>query len=470
MDDLKQAFDIMAGKSLPLTRLWRYYDGDHPIAFTNNKLHEVVPNGVVFSKNYCQVVCNATRDRLNIQTFDYTAEGEDDAIEEAMKRLWSGVLRKVATPAHISTLVTGEGYVIAWPDSIGAVKAYYHDPRQVVCLYDGEDPDLMTMAAKQWCANKKQYINLYYTDRIEHYEAPHAAQTSNAFQLVGTDANPSGVIPVFHFRLDARRETGELTQGVLSLQDAMNKLLNDMMVSSEYSAFPQRWGIGNWANGNVGVGAGTMALFPGSAQGDQPAAVGTFATTDPANYLTPIDNLAHSMAVLSATPKHFLTGASGEPSGEALQAMEAPLIAKVLGYQQVLSQTWADLMAFCLSVEGWWFVQARDLEVIWADPHTLQPYSQAQTRKTNTEAGIPIKNQLRDEGWTDEQLEQLEEDQQDQTMATTPQPSPVLMQRANIAPKPMTQDEAAPRFEDVVETPDMAGELARTGAIARAVK
>lgn len=397
--DLKLCFDAMQGKQMQHSLCWRYYDGDHPIRFINPKFDQVVPNGTVFKKNWCQVIINATRDRLKVQ--EWGAESETDALDD----IWRKVLKRCAPDVHVSALTTGEAYVVAWPDAQGMPKAYYHDPRQAHALYDDNDPHTMRVACKRWVDGKKHRLNLYYPDRIEHYVALSEPSVHTAYTLESSETNPYGVIPVFHFRTNRRTLTGELTSGVLSLQDGMNKLLNDMMVSSEFCSFPQRWGIGQWETGEkLPIGPATILKIPAAESGEQPASVGTFATTDPGNYLEPIDSLADAMAVLSATPKHYFTGQGANLSGEALQAMEAPLIAKVELYQDILGEEWTRLMAFCAGME------TEDIECVWQPPHTVQPQSQASTRLTNTQAGIPIINLLRDEGWSDEQLQQLIED------------------------------------------------------------
>ena len=95
----------------------------------------------------------------------------------------------------------------------------------------------------------------------------------------------------------------------------------------------------------------------------------------------------------------------GDPSGEALIAMEAPLNRLVTRLQNTLAPTWRDLGAFLLLLAG---VPVPSRE-IWAqyDPsETVQPRTMAEITKTLVEAGRPLINVLRDDGWTDEDIEQ----------------------------------------------------------------
>lgn len=466
-NDLKLCYDAIEAKRRAHETRWRYYHGDHPIAFVNPRIGEVIKSGVVFKKNWCQVIINTSRDKLKIQQWNHEA----DATGKAMGKLWTRVLKRSATDIHIGALTTGESYLLAWPDKQGKPKAYYHDPRMVHVCYDDDDPQTPRVACKRWMRKEGEseihWINLYYPDVIEHYVATGAPSSWRSFQPTDNPAerNPYGVIPVFHFRLSERECVGELTVGVLSIQDALNKLLNDMMVASEYSSFNQRWAIGNFEEGPIDIGPGTLLKIPPSPQGEQPASLGAFPATAPANYLEPLGALTNDMSALSGTPRHYFEGQGANISGEALQAMEGPLVAKLELFQQSLGQTWAEAMAFVMAIDRQ-SIDAEDIEVIWQDPHTVQPMTQASTRLTNTQAGIPIKNQLRDEGWTEEQLDQLEEDQQAQAVATAPPAAPPGPPGSG---KPATIDEAAPKFNGAVKTPDIAGKLAESGALARAL-
>jgi hypothetical protein len=463
MTDLKMCYEAIAAKNTGHRTRWRYYEGDHPIAFLNDKFHEVIKNSVVFKKNWCQVIINTSRDRMKVQEWS----AEDEGTAEAMGKIWNRALKRTATDITVSALTTGEGYLVAWPGKDGRAKAYYHDPRQMHVIYEEDDPDTPRVACKVWRSEteKATYLNLYYADRIEHYRANSAdVHAHTAFQPTANpvEGNPYGAIPVFQFRPQRRVMEGELTRGVLSLQDALNKLLNDMMVTSEFASFNQRWAIGNFdSDGPLPIGPGTTVTLPPGVEGEQPVSTGVYPASNPENYLKAIGALTNDMAAISGTPRHYFEGQGANISGEALHTMEGPLIAKVEQYQQAFGETWADVMAFCLAVEGA-RVDRDAIECVWADPHTVQPQSRATTRKINVEAGIPIINQLRDEGWTEEQIEQLQQD----ALAMQPPPAPTA---PPLPPRVSDPEDAAPRFDAIVQTPDIAGALASSGAITRAL-
>ena len=67
------------------------------------------------------------------------------------------------------------------------------------------------------------------------------------WQQVDEIDNPLGVVPLVPMLNNADTLGGASSevQAILPLQDAVNKLLADMMIAREYSSFRQRWGPGS---------------------------------------------------------------------------------------------------------------------------------------------------------------------------------------------------------------------------------
>jgi hypothetical protein len=306
--------------------------------------------------------------------------------------------------------------VIVWPnEETNAVEAYYNDPLTCHVFYEAANPRAKRMACKWWEGEEgERRLTLYYPDRLEYY-----ASTVNADQVSSAAAfrpaeppsapNPYGEIPVFHLRRSRRSVESEISN-VLPLQDAVNKLLADMMVAAEFGAFRQRWIISNTDTKALKNAPNEIWQIPagdGMGQGSQ---LGEFGQTDLNVYLNAMDKLATSIAVISRTPKHyFYGGQGGDPSGEALIVMEAPLTHKVGTYIERFSHVWRDVMRFMLKVDGTQ-VDEQAIEPRFEEPDTIQPYTQAQIRQTNGSAGIPLRTQLRREGWSEEELEAMDED------------------------------------------------------------
>ena len=221
--DVKLCLDALAAKKNERAKRWNYYDGEHPLVYASDKLNQVFRQQVVFVQNWCEVIVNATLDRLKFRAFDC---GTNNVAKETLEKMWRNTLRKQAQNVHKAVAVTGEGYVIAWPDKeTSKPQAFYHDPRTAHVLYEDDDPTKKRVGCKLWVRKNEQgknfrFLNLYYTDRIEHYVGTSTStngitiggEGASKFKLIGNgvEMHQHNIIPVFHFRRDDRAVVGEL--------------------------------------------------------------------------------------------------------------------------------------------------------------------------------------------------------------------------------------------------------------------
>ena len=429
--DLKLAYETLSGKQSHHQQRWNYYEGNQPLKWSVDRLSKVFNRDVKtkqgwFVQNWCAVIVDSVLDRLSLERLTVAEEdGLTDDLDTVFKE--SG-LDIDAGDIHKDVVLTGEGYIIAWRDEeTGEIEAYHNDSRQVHMFYDEANPRLARLAAKWWDDSKGHtHITLYYPERLEYWKRnkPTSKIDSAEFKPADWDSertsadNPFKEIPVFEFCVD-KRGASEL-DNVMSLQDTVNKTLSDMMVAAEFQSVPQRWLISQAdysIDGTEGQPAkipyspfGTVLLPGGDGEG-QDTTTGTYQSADLRMFLDVLEKMARSMAIITRTPKHYLMAQAGDPSGEALMAMEAPLTRKVEKYQKRLRVAWRRVAVFLLKLKGK-DVRVNDVIPLWQDVRTVQPLTQAQARQTNVAAGIPIHNQLRDEGWTEKELDQLDVDGQ----------------------------------------------------------
>lgn len=412
--DIKIAFAALRVKKVVYDILWNYYDGDHNLKYSSERLQEVFGTTLAkFIENWCAVIIDTTWERLVLKGFEIGTNAEAKARLEV---LWKrSQLDLDAFDVHLSTLITGEAFVIVWPDSNNEIQAYYNDSRLCHVRYDQENPRKMKWAAKWWVDDSRRYhLNLYYVDRIEYYitdSMKQAPSSAAAFKPADPpDAlNPYGMIPVFHFRRQRRIVSSELSLSILSLQDAVNKILTDLMVTAEFGAFPQRYIISNADAGDLKNAPNEIWEIPSGDGVGQAASVGQLAAASLENYTKSIEHMVRAISAISRTPQHFFFGAAGQISGEALIALEAPLNKKCRRYMGTLGDTWQRATSFMLMLDNR-AVPPEDITTIWTPPETVQPRTSAEIRKMNVEAGIPLTTTLRGEGWTNSDLEQLEKD------------------------------------------------------------
>ena len=405
MTDLETAFAALSGKRLAMDKLWRYYDGDQPLKYSSERLRTLFDAiDVRFIENFAAGIVNATLDRVQLEHL--AVDGNPTATELLAGILADTDLDLDADDIHLATLVCGEAFVVAWrepqPDGTTATQAHYHDPRLCHVQYDPANPLRKMWAAKWWAEDGGTRLNLYYPDRLEYYAAKKTGgdlKASDFAPLADTPVveNPTGVVPVFHFRRERRTTAGELTVDLLSLQDAVNKLLSDLMVSAEFTAIRQRYIISNADENSIKAAANEHWLIPAGDGMGEPTKVGEFAEGDLSRFLSAINDIASAMASISRTPKHYFFRSGGDPSGEALLTQEAPHTKKVSRFIRRQRKTWQRLGAFLLALEGI-EIPSGAIDPVYEAPGSVLPETQATVRKSSVDSGIPLRTVLRREG------------------------------------------------------------------------
>lgn len=415
VSDLTNAVAALSAKGKNYRTLWRYYDGDHPMVFANSRLRQVFGPGLEnFVQNWCGVVVSAAMERMSLERF---VVSQDDAQTQRLNEMWLASEMDVdVEDVHESLLVTGEAFVFVWKRNDGTIEAYHNDAQLCEVFYESANPRRKRYAVKWWYEEALDgwRLNLYYRDRIEYYfrqgkEISNDGRGFEAFAVdgVGVAENPFGEIPIFHFRKSRRKSRSEL-QDLIPIQDGVNKLFSDMMVAAEYGAFPQRYIISNADIAKLKNAPNEIWDLPGSDGEGQDTQVGQLQAAQLQNFWQTIEKLVESAASVSRTPHYyfFKTGTS-DLGGEALIALEGALVKKVQRYVRRLQNEWQKLAAFMLALDGQDVGDVERIRAIYGQAETLQPYTQAQVRQLNVGSGIPLITQLRNDGWSESEIEQV---------------------------------------------------------------
>lgn len=411
MSDLEKAFGALQAKQTDYTLEFQYYEGEQPLSYMNSSRLAKIFEGLsrYFVQNWCAVVIDAVRDRINLQTIDVKGAGASK-----WRELWEGSkLELQSDDVHEAELVTGEAFVICWPNDEGVMEAYYNDPRMAHLFYDAEFPLKKSFGAKWWEADDETMrLTLYYEDRLERYASKKkfdSVHDAKALTLLETVNNPYGEIPVFHFR-KARTPRSDL-KNAIPIQDSVNKLVADMMVAAEFGAFKQRYVISNAEiQGKLKNSPDEIWDLPAGDGMSQQTQAGQFDATPLSNYLEGIEKQVVAISSITRTPKHYFFQTGSNISGEALIAMEAPLNKKAQDRIDRYKPEWRDVTLFMLKHSGVEGVRAEDVTVQFDKPETIQPRTQAETRQMNTTAGIPLETQLREEGKSEKEIQQVMKD------------------------------------------------------------
>lgn len=392
----------IAARQAAVTLYEAYYVGVHRLTFATTKFREAF-GGLfsAFADNWCQLVVDAAAERLEVVGFRF---GEAEAADSDAWALWqANQLPAESSLAHTSSGTCGSAYVVVGPDpELGARIQVEHTLRAAV-EYDPRDRRRTLAGVHLWLdPDGLHRAALYQPDSILWWKRAQDAEPDEPWVVdpEGTGPNTLGVVPIVQLTnapsmWDRSSGEGRSDLEVMRrLQDAINKLTADMLVASEFAAFPQRWaaGLDVPKDPTTGLPLQTAqyeaALSRLMTTANPQASFGTFAAADLGNYVKAIESLIQHVAAQTRTPPHYLLGQSGAfPSGESLQATESGLVKKCKGKQRWFGEGWKAAMRLAFMAEG---DDRRQVpEVIWADPASLSEAERVDALVKMASLGVP---------------------------------------------------------------------------------
>ena len=415
MSDLQKAFQHFKDVYLRYCAYFDYYDGDQPLRYSTERLKDAFQQiRPKFRENVCGVVIDTVNDRLEL----YGWNAPDDNVTALLSDVWTETgLALEADEVHQSALICGESFLVGWKDDDRPLEFYYNDPRRAACFYDEDHPKEKSFAAKWWDADDGCHMILYYADRLERYVAPKKKMAelreddngrSFVLEADGVSVNPYGIIPVFHFRNTLRKRQSDL-KSITEIQDAINKLFCDMMVTAEFSAFPARYVISSADIETLRNAPNQIWDLPAGLEGQQNTQVGTLEAANLNNYSNEINELISAVSFISHVPKHYFERTGANVSGEALVTMESALVKKVNRKRELFGDTWQDVAVFALRVLGIDY-QKRNIQPQWGNAEADQPLTETQIIMNWRSAGLPLRSALRLSGYTDAEIDIIEQE------------------------------------------------------------
>lgn len=412
---LKWAGEALAEKQEEYTRFEDYYNGDHELAFATEKWESTF--GEVFEEfadNWCGVVVDSMVQRLEIT--GWMTEGKDDKKVAAIAdEIWDrNELHVEEEDLNIQTLVKGDGYLMVWPDpdETGDKKAevYFNDALYTSVFYDPTRRRRIARATKSYVDMEGiPHLYIYTPEQILEYQG--STQTPrgqvelmqlrgevmdilpNGWILLDDQRNPFGEVPVFHFRNKSGGGTHGMSElkSVVPMQNAVNKLLMDLMVGSEFGSFRQKWvaggGVPKNPDGTSGWRTGGDRVWHTT---DPQAKFGEFGQIDLEPIFRSIDSTIGHIAKITQTPMHYLRTSGDMPSGEALKTAESGLVGKCRARQKSLGASWSKAMTFAVRLEMGLDELDKPLMPVWKDPEIRHDLEQAQTAQLKSIMGVPL--------------------------------------------------------------------------------
>lgn len=403
----------------------RYFSGEHRLVFATSRFRQTFGNLFhEFSDNWMGLIVDASVERLNVQGFRFSGDGTSNAYEgdsDAWDVWRDNDLPSMSDVAHTEAVKLGKSYIFVDPNRSnltprGNATISIEHPAQAIVAYEAGNRTRRKAGLKMWTdhtgyvrANVLMHDAIYRfktTQRVDEKEPsiyPRGVYTAIYGNLFADDymgppvagfggeatwvpymddgfdpvlPHSLGVVPLIPLENNPNLKVGGRSDilPVIPIQDAVNKLVLDMIIASEFASFPQRWATGIEIPKDPETGAPLSdqrflaAVSRLWTSEDADTKFGQFAAADLGNYVKAVEMFIQHLAATTRTPPHYLLGQAGTfPSGDSLAATETGLVAKVKRKHKNFSPAWEEAIRLAFLVKG--DPRGRQMvETVWADP------------------------------------------------------------------------------------------------------
>ena len=418
LNSLLQKLDEPAAR---FAQLDKYYAGEQALAFLAPDSKEALGDRLSrMSVNIPKLAVTALAERLRV--IGFARDGEPDL--EIWKDWIQNDMDQLAIVAHREALTLGASYVIVWADQFGDPSVTVESARQVAVI---RDPGTRRIVAgvKKWETAKTTEAVLYESDKITKYRSNQSgAATFGQFHTVEVLDNPLGMVPVVALRNSDRLlddGVSEMTD-IIPLVDALNKLLADMMVSSEYFARPRRWATGlELAEDDDGEPVNPIQEGHRMMVSEDPdTKFGQLAASNLSSYEASVRVLIGQIMAVSGLPAHYLGTLTDAPtSADSMRAAEASLAARAAARQSQFGRAWEDVARLMVAVRSGVDPYRVDVRVDWADTTTRSVAQEADAAVKLYSAGLlPVTTTLARLGYTEDEIAAIRKARREQALDT----------------------------------------------------
>jgi hypothetical protein len=378
--------------------------------------------GISRRVNVSRAVVDRVAERLAITGF---RRGQDPHADDQLWDLWqrSGMDR-ASKVANRTALVESRCYALVWGDGNGGARITIESGRQAYVAHDpatgGRVAGVRTWTERPPDAMPDTYgtsrATLLLPDTVEQWSANGSDTASAGWQLVDSQPNPLGVVPMVRLAVGGGLLDPDGTSvlaDVEPLSDALDEFVDGMITTSAWYATPRRYVLGQLptdAEGNVDTES-ALAQTVGSVWWlENVESVGTFPAGDLVAYASAIEKTLSLVSTVTGLPATML-GLGSEPnlSGDAVRAAEASLSCRARDCQVSLGEAWEEVVRLAVLVStGVAPADLDSLETVWADPETRTVAAQVDGVAKLVAVGVPLTVALSEVlGWTPAQIDQV---------------------------------------------------------------
>jgi len=424
-----------------------YYDGDQKVKLTPRQRQYLghAESGR-FVDNACREVVDAIVDRLVMTGWT----SQDAGAATWLGDLYTGMRRlaQIASKVHTAAVRDGESFLVVTIDGDGnrlsdaklmlVPHNRYVDPQAggdgqgLMAVYPDDDPEQpMSYAAKRWTGKitnargqteAKPRMTLYYPDRVEKYVRetsdesgwrPYQDPGDGGWPIPWLDGRgaPLG-IPVGHFRnVESRSELWDITP----LQDALNKILLDVLASADTAGFRLLFARGFMPTTDgrepATDNSNLLEISPGViiTSRNPDAGLEAIPPGDLSQLLATYDRIIQRISHVSRTPGELLT--RQVQSADSQAERKEPLLAKVRARQVTFGDSWEQVLQVGLRLAATFggadVDLAADVEVLWEPAEVRDEKAELEALKLKSELGVPTEQLWREMGYTEEEIARM---------------------------------------------------------------
>lgn len=391
-EDLTTLLEQVQRQAGPVATLRSYLDGRPSRAYLNTE-HRAHLAGKLdsLSVNWPRLIVQAMSDRLRVHGL--SRAGDQDL---ELWAAWSRAGGELATERMIfDRLGYGRSYLTAWMDRKGRPIVLADSPATMAVKTDAATGEIL-QAVRRWSDGKDSHAALYTEDAMHHYTALTSHAVAGAgWNLVKSTNHTLRTVPV---RATVRRLSADdwagvsIVEDVLPLVDAQNKLMADMLTTSEYHARPRRWATGleirEDDEGNPVDPFGDDRFL----QSESPETkFGQLPSADLAGYAEPSRLLTEQIAAISGLPPSYL-GLHGQQTAnaEGTRAAETQLTSRAFNEQRAMNSTIGQLAAIVGALATGRPVTDEAVVPLWESPEVRTPGQAADSAQKLQAIGVPL--------------------------------------------------------------------------------
>lgn len=455
--ELEAILEEMQTKQESIILARNYFNGIQEI-YLNDRAREYLAlhKDNSFRFNICRTIVGALAQELNLLGFSTSETEKEDAsrpVAEWAARVYDeNKIDSLQDSIHESAIADSESFVIVEWDPIEERPKIVYNPAFVdtnaggdglgcYMIYENDDPDQEPIAAvKRWTekiysrigpTRSRLRMTIYFPDHFERWVYDQAAQWEHFIEPMGeneggeeisldwtipnvdSDGNPLG-IPVFHFKNKGLRPEH---WDAITMQDAINKTLIDILAAGDLTAFRSFFGFGFYpttdgqppkSDGSNRMKMGP-AQFNGTTKPPDQAALQVIEGQDSTFLMNQFKDLVLATAQMTDTPADRFIVTAAIASDKTIKQQERGLKKKAADRRGLFSDPWVGVFDMARKLENLFGRETISEEVtlspVWEHTETLEALAE---KKVALE--IPIEQLWREAGYTAEDIEAMRAD------------------------------------------------------------